>query len=360
MINLFGHNGGQFGVAEAARRLSSLLEKKNTVKQVDVRDFNMFPLKFRELDNRHAEATLNVFAVNPDETALAYSIARSFNKTNVINIGFWAWELPDFPQVFSPSLRLLDEVWTVSSFVSESILRSNPGAPVSTVKLPVPGFSKDMLNQKFDTLVRDNLFSVLSVFDFNSDFERKNVLGNIAAYVQAFPKVGSQRLILKSINHSYHLRAFREMVAATKNRSDILIITESITKEELSALLYSANVFLSLHRSEGYGINLVDSMARGTVVIATGFSGNLDFQNQENSILVPFKLVPVSDYAGWRVKSFWAEPDISFAAEALRELRNNVELRARIANKAANDIEENFNLDLSVTWFEKSQFGKEY
>jgi glycosyltransferase involved in cell wall biosynthesis len=90
--------------------------------------------------------------------------------------------------------------------------------------------------------------------------------------------------------------------------------------EKNLALLEMADVAVSLHRAEGYGINLADAMARSTVVIATGYSGNLEFMNDSNSVLVPYSMTPVKRYANLDLESKWAEPDLEYAARALRNL----------------------------------------
>lgn len=357
MIKIYGHFDGQFGVGEAARRLSTLVGARNIIEQQEIGAFEIFANSASRLDAKSHSPTLNIFAVNPDETALAYSIARSYKNKNATNIGFWAWELPNFPPVFESSLNLLDRIWAVSSFVSESINRSAKSCQASAIQLPVPIFPMNRIEKKLQNTGSNKHFRVLSVFDFNSDFSRKNVLGNIGAYLKAFPNEGNERLILKSINYRSHPNAFQEMVKATKNRSDIILMNDSASKQELSELLYSADVFLSLHRSEGYGINLIDSMARGTVVISTAYSGNLDFQTQENSILVPYNLVPVTEYGGWKVNSHWAQPDTDVAADALIQIRTNHEYQREIAMKAAQEIQAKYNLDSSLLAFEKNFSG---
>jgi glycosyltransferase involved in cell wall biosynthesis len=114
-----------------------------------------------------------------------------------------------------------------------------------------------------------------------------------------------------------------------------------------------ADIYLSLHRAEGYGLNLADAMARNTAVMATGYSGNLDFMDDESSVLVPFTKIPVRKYAGISVNSNWADPDIDFAAEKLRKLSESPTLVKELAYKGLAKIKNENSLAVVVDRFQK-------
>jgi glycosyltransferase involved in cell wall biosynthesis len=125
----------------------------------------------------------------------------------------------------------------------------------------------------------------------------------------------------------------------------IMVIEESMTYRDVLSLNASCDALLSLHRSEGLGLNLMEAMSLGTVVVATAWSGNMDFTTPENSILVPFRRVPVvskhSAYAPSLIgeDQTWADPDIDEAARSLRALADDPELRKRLSGRAAADME---------------------
>jgi glycosyltransferase involved in cell wall biosynthesis len=101
-------------------------------------------------------------------------------------------------------------------------------------------------------------------------------------------------------------------------------------------LYASADVLLSMHRAEGFGLPMAGAMAHGVPVVATGWSGNLEFMNESNSVLVPYRLVPVSDETVYSryTNSVWAEPDIDYAATALQRLTENRAYYDKIAAAA--------------------------
>jgi glycosyltransferase involved in cell wall biosynthesis len=196
-------------------------------------------------------------------------------------------------------------------------------------------------------------FVVLSSFDFRSDFQRKNPLAGIEAFKCAFKPDTGATLILKSSNSAEFPEEFELVKQACANRTDIRLLNEILPVFENNLLLNCADVFLSLHRAEGYGINLIDSMARGIPVVATGFSGNLDYMNDANSVLVPFESKRVDFYAGVKVESTWAEPDINFASDKLRELFQDREMYSSISFQASKDIAKGHSLPMAVEQFRK-------
>jgi glycosyltransferase involved in cell wall biosynthesis len=119
-----------------------------------------------------------------------------------------------------------------------------------------------------------------------------------------------------------------------------------MAREQLHSLLNECQIYISLHRSEGYGLTLAEAMALGKPVIATGYSGNMDFMNSENSILVPYDLVSVGDDAfPYSKDARWAQPDIEFAARAMRELSLDSEKRTQLGGLALNDVTSQFTME---------------
>ena len=98
-----------------------------------------------------------------------------------------------------------------------------------------------------------------------------------------------------------------------------MLIDSVQSREESYGLLNACDAYVSLHRSEGFGLTMAEAMFFGKPVIATGYSGNLDFMSADNSILIPYEKTPLlRDYMVYRKGSFWAEPSIAAAAEAMR------------------------------------------
>jgi len=353
-LNVFAHFQAEMGVAENSRRLISLLSSSGI-------ELNVLPFEANTARKQHPlvhptgaynPRAKSLSCVNPDQLG---SLVASYGipySTEIPHIGFWSWELEDFPKVYRSAANLLNEIWTVSDFANKSIT-SSVKTPVRTLRLPVPIPRRKTKLTRKDLKLPANAFLITTSFDFNSDVNRKNPVGAIEAFRKAFPKPGIGVLLLKSINGKNHTSELENLKNIAQNRSDIIFMDEYLNHYENHALLELSDVFLSLHRSEGYGINLADSMARKTAVIATGYSGNLDFMDEESGILVPYSMVEVSNYAGIDVKSQWAEPDLDFAGNAIRRLAEEPQNLRKLGQAGLSKIAAEHSLGATAKIFRK-------
>jgi glycosyltransferase involved in cell wall biosynthesis len=171
--------------------------------------------------------------------------------------------------------------------------------------------------------------------DARSSFSRKNPEAALRAFRMAFGRSDAAKLVLKLTGPDEELARFERSVAALLG-NDIEILKKQLSDTALADLYRSADAYLSLHRSEGFGLPLLEAMAHGMPVVATGWSGNLDFMPPDDCNLVPFRLVPVSDVSAIYSDSVWADPDIEAAATMLRRLANDTDYYARMAGAAHN------------------------
>ncbi|MFC5061601.1 glycosyltransferase family 4 protein [Actinomycetospora atypica] len=250
---------------------------------------------------------------------------------SVYPIGYWAWELPDPPRDWKRYQGLVSEIWTPSTFSAAS-LRRLFDIPVYVVPhrvAPEPRRARDP----------DSIFTVLTMADSRSSFDRKNPIGAVSAFRRAFGDRSDVRLIVKLLGRPSEVS---ELVNAVGGASNIEFLTETLGLDELRALFRQSDVLLSLHRAEGFGLPILEAMAHGTPAVATGWSGNLDFMGPDDGILVPYRLVDVRDRAGvYRHRSQWADPDVEYAATALRELADDpvgYASLSRAAHKSAQQL----------------------
>lgn len=353
-VNVIAHLNSEMGVGEISRRLISLLAASGL-------ETNLVP--FEANKSRRSQESLfpigkfdpdanSISCINADQTgaAVAYFGLRPEAQAN--HVGFWAWELENFPRIYESSANLLDEIWTFSEFAKLSISMTVE-TPVSSVKVPVPVPAKPTAMQRRDFGLSPRDFVVATSFDFNSDVSRKNPRGSIKAYMQAFPKSGAAKLFVKSINGDKFKNDFAELKDITNGRKDIIFFDGYLNHYENYALLELSDVYMSMHRSEGYGLNLADAMARKTAVIATGYSGNMDFMDEESNILVPFQKIPVTNYAGLSVNSSWADPDLDFAANKLKELMEHPSAVDELADKGFSKVKNENSLKVVVKKFQR-------
>jgi glycosyltransferase involved in cell wall biosynthesis len=177
-------------------------------------------------------------------------------------------------------------------------------------------------------------FTVLAMADTRSSLARKNPAGAVQAFAAAFGDDPAAQLLLKLTGPDDAVMAFKATLGSLARRSNVEILRGHLDDEGLSALYARADVLLSLHRAEGFGLPMLEALARGIPVVATAWSGNTDFTGSANSVAVPYRLVPVQDAAAIYNGSCWAEPDVAAAAAGLRRLADDADVYDRMAEAA--------------------------
>jgi glycosyltransferase involved in cell wall biosynthesis len=250
-------------------------------------------------------------------------------------IGQWAWETDVLPPSWYPAFRFLEEIWVFSSFVGENLGRLSP-VPVVVIPMAVtlPSGSGTAL-----PVASDDRFTFLFVFDFLSTLRRKNALGLIDAFTRAFAPGEGPRLLLKTINARLRPEVEGEVRRRIAEHPDIDLIDTYLEPAQNAALLGRADCYVSLHRSEGFGLTLAESMALGTPVIATGYSGNMDFMTPHNSYLVDWTPTHVGPGCEiYPAEGVWAEPDLDHAAELMRRVWQRPEEALAKSERAQRDV----------------------
>ena len=235
-------------------------------------------------------------------------------------IAYWAWELPNLPKDWGRGLRACHRIWTPSTFVAAAC--THPlGPPVFTVPYPVLRVRPSGLGRAGFGLP-DDAFVALSVFDVSSSLARKNPMGAIAAHMAAFGDSPRHLLVLKVHNTSRAGPLWEEIAQAAAASTNIRVIDRYMPEADLYALMAACDAFISLHRSEGFGFGIAEALVLGKPVVATGWSGNVDFMRGPNAFAVPYRLVPASDPQGAYAfpDMAWAEPELDAAAEILRQV----------------------------------------
>jgi glycosyltransferase involved in cell wall biosynthesis len=257
------------------------------------------------------------------------------------NIGIWYWELPRFPEKWYDRFVSYDEIWVASSFTASALA---PVSPIPVVRMPPvltaeAAGSRDRGRRRLGVSPAE--FVYLFVFDFFSPFERKNPLALVAAFKKAFTPSDPVRLVIKCMNPD--VENFAALTALARGHP-ISIHAGYWTAEEMRDLTAACDAYVSLHRCEGVGLTITDAMALGKPVIATGWSGNMDFMNVANSFPVRYRLVELEANVGlYRAGEVWAEPSVEHAAELLRHVfANRQEAQAR-GQAARRDIEANYS-----------------
>lgn len=274
-----------------------------------------------------------IVCLNPveAEAALYSPLLRQAKDWRII--GNWVWELAQAPKRWTYLSRMYSEVWVPSKFVAQAL---KVNVPVKIVPLCVQ-FTE--ISDPSPLEHRQGLRFLIAA-DGWSSFERKNVLGSLRAYKSAFPEAFEHTLIVKCRNLQTQPEYSRQLSEEIGHRPDITVHSTTITDGEMQTLIETSDVIISLHRSEGYGLVLAEAMMSEKVVVATAWSGNLEFMNDQNSILIDCEFSPVCDPFGvydGSGGSEWADPYVDKAAEALRIVAGSTEFRRDLSMHARKD-----------------------
>lgn len=357
-INVAGYLSAELGLGQSSRLIlnSAISTQFPVTTIVNTRTTSRKNESFKNLENGKTYP-FTISVVNADQFEIWVQDVGTdlIEKTTVV--GVWAWETEDFPSVFLPSFDLVDEIWVVSEYVKQAIKKFTfKKVLVFPTPIIAPEITESFTKTKFG--IPENIPYNLFIFDYFSVPKRKNPLGAIEAHKRAFPNQDGPIFVIKTVNGDSR-PLDRELIRYTiQDRKDIVLIEDYLSRSQLHALVADCDVYVSLHRSEGYGLTIAEAMSLGKPVVATGYSGNMDFMNIENSIPVPFEKVSVGEDAyPYLPNSKWAEPDIEFASKELRRLFSDKDLRSRIGSKAKNHVEVNFTelmatkfIEQRVTW----------
>lgn len=337
-VNLIGYAHAEMGLGEALRNTARALDDAQVpflVRKLDVKLLNR--QENRSLDPYvadHCTYAVNLIGVNPD---LMYRIPAwvGFSEwARRYNIGYWFWELANFPTAWRYAAHLVDEVWVNTEFVAGAVRQLHPRVfkiPFAIeFDLPAARFNRSY----FGLPERGTHF--LFSYDLNSSTARKNPGAVIQAFQAAFPAGDeSVSLVVKLINGEQAPAALQAVKASLQHDRRIHLIDRYLSTDEMRGLLNVADCYVSLHRAEGLGLGMAESMFLGKPVIATAYSGNMAFMNAANALLVPYQLVPVpeGDYP-FASGQHWAEPDVQVAASYMRMVANDPAQAAQMGQAA--------------------------
>lgn len=264
---------------------------------------------------------------NAPEAIALFDRVRREDLFGRYRIGYWAWELPQAPKDWLKAARFFDEIWTPSQFTADSL--AGCGVPVRSMPHPLPDVTADPGLEKFGFL--PGRVNFLAMADLRSSAARKNPLGAVEAFLRAFPEPqGKAALTLKLVQAQTDAAAMRALGVRIAGRPDIRLLIEEYDADDVMRLLSSADVVLSLHRAEGFGLVPAEALALGRAALATAWSGNMEFMGGLPDALVPYRLIKAEDSSGRYRRQMWADPDLEAAAQSIRRLTDDAGLRAAI------------------------------
>ncbi len=339
---------GTLGLGEAARSYVRALEAAEipvSTSTVDVRQFvklrevphdEYARVEYQDLDGA-ASSGFRLICLNPDELPRFAESAGEDFFTERPAIGVWAWETDAVPDRWRGAFGLLDEIWVYSSYVAENLASA---APIPVRRVPPSVLPPDPGDVKLDLGIPEG-FQFLFMFDFFSTIQRKNPVGLVEAFRLAFEPGEGPQLVVKTINGVHRPEALQEVLWAARGRPDVHVVDRSLSARERDALVRGCDCYVSLHRSEGFGLTLAECMALAKPVVATGYSGPMDFMTDQNSYPVPWERARVgADCEIYPADGTWAHPDTHEAARLMRRVVERPDEARLKAKRARVDIEE--------------------
>ncbi len=276
-----------------------------------------------------AQQGILILQLNGPETQSALEHLKMRRGRDWYTIGYWAWELPTFPNSWERAFKFLSEIWTISSFSAEALGQHPNAPPIRVIHHAIEG--ANALPNRAAFGIPDDAFCFLLMADSMSSMARKNPFSAIRAFRDAFGRDRSKHLIIKTRNLDRQPEAAQDISDAIGDAPNISLIDQSLSETDLWCLMNSCDAFVSLHRSEGFGLVIAQAMALGKPVIVTNWSGNLDFTTPETAFLVDSALIETDDKYGVYSKfvSEWADPDHCHAVEQFKCVANDADERAK-------------------------------
>lgn len=329
-VHVVGHPSAPIGMGEHSRSVyRAVREAGADCKLVDIygpgvnADQQLISTYRQDISHDLGDA-INIFCINGDEVEQAFSVLRDRNilAPGSKNVIYPAWELERYPEEWARVLDGFDEIWAPSQFIADA-LRNAAQVPVIHMPLACEIEGRALLSRRFFS-IPESAYTFFFAFDFLSYIERKNPY----AVLDAFQRVVDARphadvnLVIKVNNGRARPDAWASFEKHFDSYGDqVTIINETLSDLEMKALLWNIDCFVSLHRSEGFGRGMTEAMVLGKPVIATAYSGNLDFCRPDTAYLIPYKQVDVrpGEYPHWQ-RQQWADADVEAASKAMLQL----------------------------------------
>ncbi len=335
-VNLIGNIKAETGLGQSCRLVASALE--HTKVPLSVYQYAQLGTQktgdtsWDEKIRNRLPYDINLIHINPHELGITYLQMDKSTWDYRYNIAYWLWELEEFPDEWTPCFHCLDEIWAPSEFICGAI-RKKTDLPVKCM----PYHVNAPIHRKYsrtDFRLPEDKFLFLMIYDHSSGMERKNPLGVLKAFKRAFKKENENVGLVIKINNPTKEDETR-IAAFLEGYINVYLIKETLNRDQINSLTKCADVVVSLHRAEGFGLVLAEAMLLGTPAIATNWSSNTEFMNDQVACMVDYKMTVIEkDMPPFKAGNRWADPDVLQAAGYMRKLYEDREFYQELSEKA--------------------------
>lgn len=349
-INVFGYIDGEFGLGEAVRLLIKAIKNANipvALINYDVNTNHRHDDKTFVEISTEAVYSINLVLLGPTETKKILTHFGADFFINKYNIYYLNWESEYFPDEYVDNISYFDEIWVPAKYCKD-VISKKIQLPVNIVPYPI---KIDVLNSNDDIADKfydKSKFNFFFMFDYNSTLERKNPLNLITAFEKAFGKHDKTVcLTIKTSKSNKFVSEKKLLIERISGFENINIVEEIFEKDTLHKIIKNCDCYVSLHRSEGFGLTMAEAMYYGKPVIATGYSGNLEFMNTKNSFLVDYEICKIgSDNLNYDKNTIWSNPNVDHASELMKLVKDNNKNVQEIAKNGNETIVKEFSLEI--------------
>ena len=353
-VNLIGGIKAEMGLGQSCRLIAYMLKEAKFSLSIYNYDFagavSERDSSFDEYIMDDLPHEINIFHVNPYELGELF-MKRRDAWNGRYNIAFWLWELEEFPKEWKVYCQLFDEIWTPSEFASRAMAKVTD-VPIRVLPYAILAQYDKNIRRK-DFFLPEDKFLFLVMYDANSTEGRKNPQGAIKAYKKAFASQNQDVGLVIKVNNANdsQLKALKLQLEEYRN---IYYMTETLDKRTVNSLIKCVDVYVSLHRAEGFGLVMAEAMLLETPVIATNWSANIEFMDEDSACMVDYKLVENPKTEGlYKKDCIWAEPNYNQASAYMKRLWEDKEYYLSKKGNGKAYIENKLNEERLVNLLKK-------
>lgn len=251
-----------------------------------------------------------------------------------IVIGYCTWETNKLPSLWVECInKSVNEVWVPSRYNKEAFKASGVTIPIRVVphiflNQPLPARERIRLVGNEEIVLRKDLFTFYTIGEMNM---RKSIEDLIHVFCKTFTRNDPVRLVVKTHYKDYYKKNKKKCTEAIKailleypHHPEVVGVVENLKGFEILGLHSIGDCYVSLTKSEGFGLTIFDAFNYGKKVIATGYGGHMDFLTKDYPGIVNYTLGPVKGMTtfseNYSDDQVWAYPDLEHAGQLMKKV----------------------------------------